>query len=529
MTTVLARAGAVWVVLIVSETIHGTLRELLLRPYVGDLRARQIGVFTGMLIILGVASGFIRWIRAETSQALWLVGMVWVALTVSFEFSVGLFVLGYSWERMLEDYDVTQGGFLAFGMVVLLLSPRIAARWREPRTIRVRAMAGGTPMSASNDYDRAVRAVRQPAAARRGVWDATELVRYATLAASSHNTQPWTFRVGPDSITILPDYSRRCPVVDPDDSHLFKSLGCAAENLVHAAAAQGCATDVRFEPTEDAVVVRMTPALDATASELFSAITKRQCARTEYDGRPLTSDELAALVRAGDGHGVRMILLRSDAEKERVVDFVTQGNDVQLRDPAFRDELVSWIRFNPRSALRTGDGLAGRASGQPSLPTWLAKSLIGLVLSPQGQARTDARNIRSSACIAVFVTGRDDKAGWVDTGRAYERFALQATALDIRTAFINQPIEVPSLRPRFEAWLKLDGERALLVVRCGHGPAVPFSPRRPLDDVIIHATPTVDTGSIASDVVGPARPCLPHWTTGWIACEVENVDTDCRR
>ncbi len=364
-------------------------------------------------------------------------------------------------------------------------------------------------MSATADYDEAAQAVRLPGSVRRGVLDTKELVRYATLAASSHNTQPWLFRVGADAITILPDYSRRCPVVDPDDSHLFKSLGCAAENLVHAAAAQGFASDVRFDPTEDAVVVRMTPTLDAIPTDLFSAITKRQCARTEYDGRPLGSDELAALVRAGDGHGVRMILLRTDAEKERVVDFVTQGNDVQLRDPAFRDELVSWIRFNPRSALRTGDGLAGRASGQASLPTWLAKSLIGVVLSPQGQARTDARNIRSSACIAVFVTSRDDKAGWVDTGRAYERFALQATALDIRTAFINQPIEVPSQRPRFEAWLKLGGERALLVVRCGHGPAVPFSPRRPLGDVIINAPPTVDTSPAAvvalrDRVAGPA-------------------------
>jgi hypothetical protein len=87
-------------------------------------------------------------------------------------------------------------------------------------------------MSAATDYDNAVRAVRQPGPARPGMLDAKELVRYATLAASSHNTQPWRFRVRPASITILPDYSRRCPAVDPDDSHLFKSLGCAAENLV---------------------------------------------------------------------------------------------------------------------------------------------------------------------------------------------------------------------------------------------------------------------------------------------------------
>ncbi len=64
-----------------------------------------------------------------------------------------------------------------------------------------------------------------------------DLVRQATLAASSHNTQPWKFALAERSITILPDFTRRTPIVDPDDHHLFVSLGCATENLVHAARA----------------------------------------------------------------------------------------------------------------------------------------------------------------------------------------------------------------------------------------------------------------------------------------------------
>jgi hypothetical protein len=128
MNTTFFRAVAVWLLIIVAESIHGTLRELLLKPYVGDLRARQIAVFTGMLIILVVSYAFIRWIRAETTRALLLVGLLWVALTLAFEFGLGLFVLGYSWERMIEDYDFTRGGFLALGMIVLGLSPLIATK-----------------------------------------------------------------------------------------------------------------------------------------------------------------------------------------------------------------------------------------------------------------------------------------------------------------------------------------------------------------------------------------------------------------
>lgn len=74
-----------------------------------------------------------------------------------------------------------------------------------------------------------------------------ELVRYATLAASSHNTQCWKFRAEERAISILPDLSRRCPAVDPDDHHLFVSLGCAAENLLQAALANGLKGEASFD------------------------------------------------------------------------------------------------------------------------------------------------------------------------------------------------------------------------------------------------------------------------------------------
>lgn len=341
-------------------------------------------------------------------------------------------------------------------------------------------------MTSTNDYDNAASNIRQPGKARAdGVLDARELIRHAVLAASSHNTQPWKFRVQKDIITILPDFTRRCPAVDPDDSHLFKSLGCAAENLVHAAAAQGFSTDVRFDPDQNSVVVSMNADASVQATELYWAITKRQCVKAAFNGKSLETEQIELLEKAGEGHNVRTIFLLSPAQKETVIDYVTRGDVDQLTDPAFRNELVSWIRFNPAAALSKGDGLSGRTSGQPALPTWLAKWLIGLVLTPKGQAETDATNIRSSAGIAVFVSRGNDRAAWVEAGRTYQRFALRATVLGVKTAFINQPIEVRQLLPAFESWLNLNDEHALLMVRFGRGPVAPFSLRRPIDDVIL--------------------------------------------
>lgn len=340
-------------------------------------------------------------------------------------------------------------------------------------------------MARSSTYAAAVVAQRQPGRERRnGSLDRRELVRLATLAASSHNTQPWTFRLAERTISILPDFSRRCPVVDPDDGHLYKSLGCAAENLVHAAAAQGYAAHVGFAPNDDAVHVALERSRSARPGTLFRAIPRRQCTRLPYDGRALDAPCRTALAVAGTGDGVRTVLIDDARTREAIVDCVRQGDLAQLTDPAFRKELVAWLRFNDAAAISAGDGLAVRAAARPSLPDWLAPLVIRFALSGKAQARTDAKAIRSSPLLAAFVAERDAPEAWVATGRAYQRFALQATALDVRTAFINQPIEVRRLRPQLHGLLGLRGESALLLVRAGYGPQAPFSLRRPVAHVI---------------------------------------------
>ena len=326
---------------------------------------------------------------------------------------------------------------------------------------------------------------------RHGKLDATdgtlvqrELVRYATLAPSSHNTQCWKFRLSPSAIEILPDLSRRCPAVDPDDHHLFVSLGCASENLVQAALAHGLKGDAVYDTASNAVRIGLEPTR-AFASALFQAIPQRQCTRGDYDGKPLSTDELALLQQAGSGQGVQLMLLTERAAMEQTLDYVVQGNTAQMNDPAFVAELKAWIRFSASDAVRTGDGLYAASSGNPSLPAWLGRPMFGLFFTPKSENDKYARQVRSSAGIAVFVGRRADKASWVEVGRAYERFALQSAALGIRNAFVNQPVEVASLRPQFANSLGLGALRPDLVVRFGRGPKLPASLRRPVQSVLV--------------------------------------------
>lgn len=127
----LLRAFLVWLLIIAVETVHGILRAVLLLPLVGDFPARQIGVVTGSLLILWVAWLSILWLAARTRRELLGVGLLWVALTILFEITLGRLILDLPWRRLFEDYDLTQGGLLGFGMLFLFLSPLLAARLRN--------------------------------------------------------------------------------------------------------------------------------------------------------------------------------------------------------------------------------------------------------------------------------------------------------------------------------------------------------------------------------------------------------------
>ncbi len=349
------------------------------------------------------------------------------------------------------------------------------------------AVHGCSSGARDDSYDQAVertwRGAERPVSDRSSLQ--RELVRYATLAPSSHNTQCWKFALQERRISIVPDYSRRCPAVDPDDHHLFVSLGCAAENLIQAARAHALMGEATFEvaPTE-AVHIALEPT-KALASRLFAAIPQRQCTRSEFDGQPVSNEDLKLLEQAGTGDGIALLLLTDKVAMEKALEYVVQGNTTQMNDPAFVEELKAWIRFGDAEAVRTGDGLFSRSTGNPSVPRWLGSLLFNALFTTKGENDKYAKHIRSSAGIAVFVSDADNKAHWVEAGRCYERFALQATALGIRNAFLNQPVEVARLRPQFASHLGVGNRRPDLVVRFGRGPEMPRSLRRPVEAVIV--------------------------------------------
>ncbi len=317
---------------------------------------------------------------------------------------------------------------------------------------------------------------------REGLPLMEELVRYATLAASGHNAQPWRFLVSENQIEIHPDFSRRLPAVDPEDRELWISLGCALENLSLAARKAGMEPEIDYPTKTDFIRIRLRPR-QPNENPLAEAIRTRQNTRNEYDGRSIVSTERHKLMSIPLEPGISLRQFDGTSETEKLLEYITAGDKIQFSDQAFVDELVEWIRFDKREALATLDGLYSRCMGSPPVPRWLGKRVVHGT-SAKTQSDSDARMLRSSAGAVAIASDTDSKDAWVRTGQVYERLALAMTAINVKSAFLNQPTEVPAIRHQFQDGMGFGSAIPQLLLRYGYSNPMPPSFRRSVDSVI---------------------------------------------
>lgn len=319
---------------------------------------------------------------------------------------------------------------------------------------------------------------------RADLIDANLFARYASLAANGHNTQPWIFQNEDRQMRILPDVTRRTPVVDPDDHHLWASLGCAAVNLSLAAGqwGKGGATDL----TDAGPAVELVNSA-GNPDPLFDAILTRQTTRAPFDGEPIPTEVLSRIVAAAEGGGAEVLPIARRSRMDRLRDLVLAANDDQVADPAFVTELKNWIRFSPREAVRRGDGLYAACSGAPPLPQWLGPHMFDLMFKAEAEAEKYRVQMDTSAALIVIVAPSNAPLGWMRAGQSAQRLQLQATLDGVRTSFVNQPVEVPSRRAELTTLLGLGDKRPSLILRLGYGPQMPYALRRPAAQVLRHA------------------------------------------
>jgi hypothetical protein len=312
------------------------------------------------------------------------------------------------------------------------------------------------------------------------------LLRYAILAPSGHNTQPWSFRITADGVEVLVDPNRRLPIVDPGDRELLMSLGAAITNLRVAAAHFSFESSVLYEtrPEESlpvaTIFVRETCSPDARLSSLFPAIMARHTNRQAYEPNSIDPVTFALLRDFSEEFAPFIEIIAEAQEKALISELVAKGDLLQNKDEGFRKELSFWVRPNTPDQY---DGITGDAFGIPDVvsgigPWFMRHFDVGLL-----QARHDRELTRAAAALIV-IKADDSRVHLIQAGEVLERLLLTLTAVGLQYSFMNQPIEIDKLRPRLASILTGDAPPQLML-RIGYGrPIRRPMPRRPLESVV---------------------------------------------
>jgi len=305
------------------------------------------------------------------------------------------------------------------------------------------------------------------------------ILQSASLAPSSHNTQPWYFSVSEDYLGLYADRTRALAVNDPEDRELTISCGCALMNLRIAAANADLLPVTELVPDEqeqDLLAVVELHSSDRLQQEadLFASIPGRRTYRKRFEDRPVPGATLKYLAEAARVEDAWLEVVDSEEKRNGVARLVSQGDAIQWANPSWRRELAAWM--HPR---RQGDGLT-----VPGLVAPVAKAVVRTFDMGRGVAAKDNQLAAGSPLIAVLGSEQDGTEDWLRTGQALQRVLLKAFQQGLQASYLNQPIQVAPLRSKLRDMLVGSGFPQVMLRLGFPGEKIAAAPRRPLEDIV---------------------------------------------
>lgn len=314
--------------------------------------------------------------------------------------------------------------------------------------------------------------------------DFIQIASYASKAPSGHNTQPWKFHITDNTITVIPNFEVALPVVDGNNRELFISLGCAVENVCIAANHFGYTTQIA-QCGIKGIILELTKNDLTIENPLFHQIEKRQTNRSVYNGNKVSDEMLQQLQSIQKEEAVQFYFAEMGTPfADKITKYILKGNEIQMNDVAFKNELLSWMRFNKKQVKATQNGLSYLVFGNPSLLGIFARPIVSLFLKPNVQNKSDRKKIGSSSHFVLCTTQNNTMEEWLDLGRSLQRFLLKTTEMGISYAFLNQPCEITTLSIALQKELPINKEYPTLILRIGYTNPVPYSPRKDIETLV---------------------------------------------
>jgi hypothetical protein len=310
-----------------------------------------------------------------------------------------------------------------------------------------------------------------------------KIVRSASRAPSGHNTQPWKFAFSGDSLIITPDFNRSLAVADPDHRELWISLGCAAETAMIAARYYGYKPETEIVSDNGSVRLKIDlRAADKEGdNELFPFIASRQTTRNLYEERSVPAEDLRLLELSANESGSLGTLFTGRDDISSFKPFIAEAVKHQFGNPDYKNELINWMRFSEKEAMKKGDGLYTACNGIPSMGRLAGSFVVKLAVNAGSEEKRLLGQLDKTAVVALFSSRSDNRDDLIKLGISFQRFALTATKLNICHSHINTPCQVAPVREKMIREMRITNGLPQLLIRLGYSEKMAFSFRRSLD------------------------------------------------
>ncbi len=309
--------------------------------------------------------------------------------------------------------------------------------------------------------------------------------RYAILAPSTYNTQPWYFRISGDTLSLYADRRYALPVIDSDDRELTLFCAAALYNLRLAIQNFGYSalTEILPDPKDQDLLarVKLGEKKEPTTAEkeLFSVLTKRHFNRGAFTAKDVPDEALTQIKNAAAEEG-GWLHICDDIERGIVLQMVIEGDHMQTSKKNFRRELAAWV--NPRRAI-SGDGLPQFGQSFAHVMGQMNPQIIRRFEVDGDVPANDAQLSEGTPVLAILGSKSGGTVETLHAGQAMMRLLLRAQKLGLSVSPLNQPCEVPELRLRLHDEILHPG-RAQMILRIGYGGKAVATPRRPIESFI---------------------------------------------
>lgn len=313
----------------------------------------------------------------------------------------------------------------------------------------------------------------------------TFCVRYAILAPSAYNTQPWHFKIADNTVSIYIDRRFALPVIDPDDREMIMACSAAMFNLRLAIRYFGYTetTEIMPDPSDNDLLARIRMSEGEAKQDhddgLFKSIPRRHTNRGAFSDKEIPEDVLRALKSSASSEG-SWLHICNEHERRAVINLVREADHIQMGDKHFRRELASWtdIRRN-----RSGDGMPEIGLTYQDIMENFKPSVARRFEGEGNGAANDEELQEGSPVIAILGTMAGGALQRIHAGQALMRILLEAETQGLAVSMLNQPCEVPELRLRLHDEIEHQG-RAHMIMRIGYGGKPVYTPRRAIDAIL---------------------------------------------